>query len=186
LAHPQLTTEINTLVSEAKGHFIKGKAQTEIITIPGFSWDKGTTGKPLKLTALAFRDKQLHICIASSSAAFSPRVEKSDLRFVKTTGGQKKRNNAPKTIEFVDGIFNTSAANDVPLFLPLHFGKSYARRYLFNKQWGLFSETPKIFLNNARIKRQKVNPGDPWSYYFDVSMSAERVFGFKDFCQWHP
>ena len=69
----------------------------------------------------------------------------------------------------------------MPLLLPLHFGKSYARRYLFNKQWGLFSKSPKIFLNNARIKREKINPGDPWRYYFDVSISGEKIFGFKDF-----
>jgi hypothetical protein len=69
----------------------------------------------------------------------------------------------------------------VPLLLPLHFGKSYARRYLFNKHWGLFSKSPKMFLNNARIKREKINPGDPWRYYFDVSISGEKVFGFKEF-----
>jgi hypothetical protein len=183
LAHPELITEINTLVSEAKGHFFKGKAQTEIITIPGFSWDKGTYGKPLKLAALAFKGKQLYICIASSSSAFTIRGDTGQLRFVKTTGGQKKRNSAPKTIEYIDGSFQTTVANDVPLLLQLHFGKSYARRYLFNKQWGLFSKSPKIFLNNARIKRQKVNPGDPWIYYLDVSMSAERVYGFKDFAR---
>lgn len=38
-----------------------------------------------------------------------------------------------------------------------------------------------MFLNNARIKREKVNPGDPWKYYFDISISGDRVFGFKDF-----
>src|SRR4051794_24696964 len=120
------------------------------------------------------------MCIASSSMAYTV-DRKGNLIYAKTSGGQKRKNSVPKTIEYVKGSFHEDIDDDVPLFLPLHFGKSYARRYLFNKQWGIFSERPKIFLNNARIKREKINPGDPWKYYFDVSISGEKVFGFKDF-----
>ncbi|MDQ3840269.1 MAG: hypothetical protein M3297_13495 [Thermoproteota archaeon] len=181
LVQPEISAEINTLLSTVKSYFLQGKTQREIITIPGFSWDKDIKGKPLKHTALAFKGKQLYICIASSSKAFIIDDEKGNLIFVKTSGGQKKKNSVAKTIEYVKGSFNEEVENDVPLLLSLHFGKSYARRYLFNKQWGLFSKNPKIFLNNARIKREKINPGDPWKYYLDVSISAEKVFGFKDF-----
>jgi hypothetical protein len=181
LAQPETAVEINTVLSQIKGYFLQGKTQREIITIPGFSWDKNIRGKPLKLTALGFIEKQLYLCMASSYKAFSIDNENSTLRFVKTTGGQKKKNSQPKTIEYVRGSFQEEVENDTPLLLPLHFGKSYARRYLFNKQWGLFSKTPQIFLNNARVKREKVNPGDPWKHYLDVSMSGEKVFGYKDF-----
>jgi RuvC nuclease domain len=181
LVRPEIAVEINTLLSKVKSYFLQGKSQREIITIPGFSWDKSLKGKPLKNTALAFKDKQLYICVASSSMAFTIDDEKGNLIFVKTSGGQKRKNSEPKTIEYVKGSLHEDIENDVPLLLALHFGKSYARRYLFNKQWGLFSKSPKIFLNNARIKREKINPGDPWRYYFDVSISGEKVFGFKDF-----
>jgi hypothetical protein len=181
LVRPEIVVEINTLLSKVKSYFLQGKSQREIITIPGFSWDKSLKGKPLKNTALAFKDKQLYICVASSSMAFTIDDEKGNLIFVKTSGGQKRKNSEPKTIEYVKGSLHEDIENDVPLLLALHFGKSYARRYLFNKQWGLFSKSPKIFLNNARIKREKINPGDPWRYYFDVSISGEKVFGFKDF-----
>jgi hypothetical protein len=181
LVQPEIAVEINTLLSKVKSYFLQGKNQREIITIPGFSWDKNLKGKPLKLTALAFKDKKLYVCIASSRKAFSIGDEKGNLIFVKTSGGQKRKYSDPKSIEYVKGGFHEDIENDVPLLLPLHFGKSYARRYLFNKQWGLFSKSPKIFLNNARIKREKINPGDPWRYYFDVSISGEKVFGFKDF-----
>jgi hypothetical protein len=181
LVQPKINIEINTLLCKVKSYFLLGKTQREIITFPGFSWDKNRKGKPLKLTALAFYGKQLYICIASSNKAFIIDDKNGKLRFVKTSGGQKRINSCPKTIEYVMGSFQEKAEKDVPLFLKLHFGKSYARRYLFNKQWGLFSEKPRIFLNNARLKREKINPGDPWKYYFDVSMSAKKVFGFKDF-----
>jgi len=182
LAQPEIMAEINTVLSQVKSYFLQGKTQREIITIPGFSWNKSIRGKPLKLTALGFIGKQLYICIASSSRAFSLNNDGSSrLKFVKTTGGQKKKNSVPKTIEYVKGEFHEEIDDDLPLFLPLHFGKSYARRYLFNKQWGLFSKNPQIFLNNARIKREKVNPGDPWKYYLDVSMSGEKVYGYTDF-----
>ena len=135
----------------------------------------------MKHCAFAFENKTLYICISSSSRAFHINEENNRFIFVKTTGGQKKRNSEPKSIGYVRGNFQEIIENDTPLLLPLHFGKSYARRYLFNKQWGLFSKNPKIFLNNARIKREKTNPGDHWKYYFDVSLSGERVFGYKDF-----
>jgi hypothetical protein len=131
-----------------KGYFLQGKIQREIITIPGFSWDKDVKGKPSKHAALAFRGKQLYMCIASSSRAYTV-DRKGNLIYVKTSGGQKRKNSVPKTIEYVKGSFHEDIDDDVPLFLPLHFGKSYARRYLFNKQCGIFSERPKIFLNNA-------------------------------------
>jgi hypothetical protein len=172
LVRAEIAVEINTLLSKVKSYFLQGKSQREIITIPGFSWDKSLKGKPLKNTALAFKDKKLYMCIASSSKAFTIDDEKGNLIFVKTSGGQKRKNSEPKTIEYVKGSLHEDIENVVSLLLPLHFGKSYARRYLFNKQWGLFSKSPKIFLNNARIKREKINPGDPWRYYFDVSQSC--------------
>jgi hypothetical protein len=54
LVQPEISIEINTLLSKVKSFFLQGKTQREIITIPGFSWDKDKKGKPLKHTALAF------------------------------------------------------------------------------------------------------------------------------------
>ena len=181
LVHPEISTEINTILSKAKGYFLQGKSKREIITIPGFSWDIDQKGKPYKHTAFAFENSKLFICIASSRRPYFNIGGKGRLLFVKTTGGRKKKNSSPKTIEYVSGDFYQGTENDVPLKLALHFGKSYARRYLFNKQWGIFSKNPKMFLNNARMKREKVNPGDRWQYYFDVSMSREKIYGYKNF-----
>ena len=145
LAQPEITTEINTILSQVKSYFLQGKTQREIITIPGFSWNKSVTGKPLKLTALGFIGKQLYFAMASTGKSFSIDDNNGRVVFVKTTGGQKRKNSSPKTIEYVKGDFLEDIDNDQPLFLQLHFGKSYARRYLFNKQWGLFSKNPQIF-----------------------------------------
>ena len=96
LVQPEISAEINTLLSKVKSYFLQGKTQREIITIPGFSWDKNIKGKPLKHTALAFKGKQLFICIGSSSKVFTIDGEKGNLIFVKTSGGQKRKNSVAK------------------------------------------------------------------------------------------
>jgi hypothetical protein len=149
LVDPKISTKINTLLSKVKGYFFQGKAQQDIITVPGFSWDKGIKGKPLKHTALAFQNKRLFICIASLSKSFIINDEKGDVVFVKTTGGQKRKNSEPKSIEYVKGSFQQEAENDMPLMLPLHFGKSYASHmqgdiYL-TSNGGSFQKTPRYF-----------------------------------------
>ena len=182
LANPDKIQEINMLKSQLSGLALRVRGEREIITVPGFSWGH----KPLKNVALAFRDGRLYACIAASTAPFKILKEHGKsagtLRFVKTTGGSRKRTaRKPKKIEYVFGEFDVNAAG-TPLFLPLHFGKSHSRRYLFNKNWGLFSDTPKVFLNNGRLKRTKRNPGDKWTYFFDITLSAdEKVFGLSEF-----
>jgi hypothetical protein len=101
LVRPEIAIEINTLLSKVKSYFLQGKPQREIITLPGFSWDKSLKGKPLKHAALAFKDKKLYMCIASSSKAFTIDDGKGNLTFVKTSGGQKRKYSAPKSIEYV-------------------------------------------------------------------------------------
>lgn len=186
LADPDNLLEINNLLSRIKGFYIKGKEIMEVITIPGFSWDKKENGKPLKNVALAIdksdEREKLIFCLASSSVPFILNHE-GKLWFLKTTGGQKRKNSKPKTIEYVKGDFLDENSEGTPLLLPLHFGKSYARRYLYQKNWGLFSKTPQIFLNNGRLKRLKKRPGDPWDYYFDITLSGEKIFGYKDFAK---
>lgn len=183
LAHPDKMAEINTIKSQLSGSFLRIRGEREVVTLPGFSWG---AKKPLKNVALAFRKSQLYICVAASAKPFMVGADskngENQLRFVKTTGGSRqKAARKPKTIQYVQGSFNVNSEG-LPLFLPLHFGKSHARRYLMNKRWGLFSETPKVFLNNARLKRTKKNPGDSWQYFLDVTLSAdEKVFGFKEF-----
>lgn len=176
--------EINNLLSKIKGFYIKGREIMEVITIPGFSWDKKESGKPLKNVALAIdkndEKEKLILCLASSSVPFILNNE-GKLWFLKTTGGQKRKNSERKTIKYLKGDFLTERLEGTPVLLPLHFGKSYARRYLHQKNWGLLSKNPQIFLNNGRLKRIKKRPGDPWSYYFDITISGERVFGYKDF-----
>lgn len=184
LADPENLLEINDLLSGIKGFYVRGKEIMEVITIPGFSWDQKENGKPLKNVALAIDEndtkKKLVLCFASSSVPFVLN-DKSKLLFLKTTGGQKRKNSKPKTIEYVKRDFLTERPEGTPVLLPLHFGKSYARRYLHQKNWGLFSKTPQIFLNNGRLKRVKKRPGDLWSYHFDMTISRETVFGYKDF-----
>lgn len=179
LANPEKREEIATLRSQLAAAPFKVRGEREIITLPGFSWG---AQKPLKNIALAFRGKQLWVCIAASAKPFRIGNNGAPLRFLKTSGGSRqKAARKPKTVAYVFGDFDTQGEG-LPLLLPLHFGKSHARRYLMNKLWGLFSEDPKVFLNNARLKRTKKNPGDPWGYFLDVTLSSdEKTFGFKDF-----
>lgn len=180
LSHPSKSLEINTLKSRLSGGFLKVHGEREVITLPGFSWGE----KPRKNVAFALKGKQLYICIAASIKPFlvGEKSQRNALQFVKTAGGSRKLTaKKPKTIAYILGDFNLEAEG-LPLFLPLHFGRSHARRYLMNRQWGLFSETPKVFLNNARLKRIKRNPGDSWEYFLDVTLSADvKTYGFKDF-----
>lgn len=186
ILNPKKPMEINTIISQIKGFYLQGKADIEIITLPGFSWGKEDRGKPLKNISLALKKdgekRELFICIASSVKPFVLDTN-GEMEFLKTTGGQKRRNRQPKSISYIKGNFLVDDTEGVPIFLKLHFGKSYARRYLFQKSWGLLSKTPKIFLNNARLKRAKKRPGDPFKYYLDITLSGERVYGYKDFAK---
>lgn len=193
LAQGVKNEDVNFLRSKYAGEFFRVRSEREIITFPGFSWGERN---PLKNIAFGFHGsvdknrstiKKLFICIATSSKPF--RIFKnppptSDFFFLKTTGGSKqKAARKPKTIEYLAGSFDQSSEG-TPLMLPLHFGKSQARRYVTNTKWGLFSATPRIFLNNARLKRTKQNPGDPWRYFLDITLSAdEKVYGLKQFSQ---
>ena len=180
IRNPEKEKEINELISKLKGLYLVGKEQKEIITLPGFSWKKG--GKPQKNVAIAIKDNKLFICISASSKNFAINANGRNLLFLKTTGGQRFRKDAKqKTIAYVSGDFLYDVKEGLPLFLPLHFGKSYARRSLYQKHWGLLSKTPNIFLNNARLKREKKRPGDAWRYYLDVTLSQEEAIGFKQF-----
>jgi transposase len=180
----------DALINERKGHIrgstLRGQIEKEVITIPGFSWKTGPRGKPLKNVAFAKKiDKngkiRLYLCMASSASAFKLQ-ENGDLLFIKTTGGSRKRAlKVAKSIEYVPGVFDT-AGEGAPLLIPLHFGKSQARKYILNQQFGVFSKAPKIFLNNGKIKRIKVNPGDEWQYFFDITVSSDKkVFGFIEY-----
>lgn len=180
LGNPSKNVEINESLSRLRGSFLRGKEQKEIITISGFSWSKAVRGKPNKGIALAFKDGELYACISPSMRNFIVDPE-GNLRFLKTVGGQKRRNSQPKQMLYVNGRFDAKNKVNLPLFLKLHFGKSYARRYLFHKSWGVFSETPQIFLNNARLKREKKRPGDEWKYYLDVILSGERPRVLREF-----
>lgn len=186
ILNPKKLMEINTIISQIKGFYLHGKEDIEIITLPGFSWKKEERGKPLKNISLALKKEgekhKLFICIASSVKPFVLDTD-GEMEFLKTTGGQKRRNRQPKSISYIKGNFLIDNIEGVPIFLKLHFGKSYARRYLFQKDWGLLSKTPKIFLNNARLKRIKKRSGDPFKYYLDITLSGERVYGYKDFAR---
>lgn len=178
--------DINSFLSRIKGTYVRGKETLEVVTVPGFSWDKKKSGKPLKNIAFAFdrqgdKDK-LFLCVSASSKSFMVN-EQGRFEFLKTIGGQKRKNSKPKEISYVHGDFLTDRTEGTPILLQLHFGKSYARRYLYQKKWGLLSKNPKLFLNNGRLKRFKKRPGDPWEYAFDITISGEKVFGFKDFAK---
>lgn len=186
LVKPDNFSEINTLLSKIKSFYTRGRELVEIVTTPGFSWDKRENGKPLKNVALAIsrsgKKENLALCLASSSKPFVLN-KKGKFWFIKTFGGQRRKNSAPKVIKYIRGDFSTKISEGVPVLLPLHFGKSYARRYLYQKNWGLFSKTPQIFLNNGRLKRIKKRPGDSWNYYFDITISGKKVFGYKEFAK---
>lgn len=185
--------EVNLLRSRYIGGFLRVRSEREVITLPGFSWGERV---PLKNVAFGFRGsvkdgnpniKSLFICIATSSKPFRivrEAEQGGNFFFLKTSGGSRKKTaRKPKTVEYLPGHFDLESEG-TPLMLALHFGKSHARRYLTNVKWGLFSANPRVFLNNARLKRIKRNPGDEWNYFFDITLSAdEKVFGLKQFSQ---
>lgn len=128
---------INRLLGQIRGSYFKGGKQRETVVFPGFSWDQSPGGRPRKNIALAFNGGTLCVCVSNSVKDF--KIDPNGhLNFVKTIGGGRKRNSNPKQISYVRGRFHNNAEDGkVPLFLPLHFGKSYARRNFFHREWGI-------------------------------------------------
>lgn len=191
LSHGVENEKVNLLRSRYIGEFLRIRSEREVITLPGFSW-KGQV--PLKNVALGFRGaingkspniESLFVCIATSSKPFrviKDTKQNNNFFFIKTSGGARKKTaRKPKTIEYLPGIFDQEG-DGMPLMLRLHFGRSQARRYLTNVKWGLLSSAPRVFLNNARLKRTKRNPGDPWQYFFDITLSADKgIYKSREF-----
>lgn len=167
LVNSQATEKINEITSTLAMELLKGRTEIEEFILPGFSWKS----KPSKNTALGFKNRLF--CLFFSNTASDFKVGEGEIEFIKTKGGGRKKSRNEKSFERIKGDFDFK--ND-GLELPLHFGKSYARRFITNKNWGLWLDKPGVELNNGKIKRKRLHPKDNWHYYFDLTISSKRPF----------
>lgn len=185
LVNPDSINDINTLLSTLKGLYRSGIKEKQIVQLPGFGWDtKKRIIAPGKNVALAFKDNRLYLCLSDSNKPYSL-GEEGDISYVIPSGGQRMRKDtAPKQIKIVSGKFLADKDNLYSVMLKLHFGSSYANRYFFHKEWGVFTgknHERKFFINTAKLKRERWKIDEPWKYYLDITLSGITEKGFKTF-----
>ncbi len=177
-------SEINTQISRLRAYFQKGKGIKDTFTIAGFGWkkNKGNPTKPQYGCSLVLKRNQekikLGLVLFSSDSAicFKPDHSKDFSYIIQTGGSRKESQFVPKTLSFREGHLERGK-DPLSLLLWLHFGKSYARRVLFHKDWGFLSTNSpnKFFLANARFKRVKEKPGDDFEYYVDITFQYQLI-----------
>lgn len=174
---------INNEITRLKSKFQKGKPTKDTFTIAGFGWTGKTSLKPqYGCTLIVNKDYKENktklgiILFTSDSAICYKDNHPKDFYYIVQTGGSKKPPYTIKKIELKEGHLEKEK-DPLSILLSLHFGKSYARRILFHKEWGFLtgSSENRFFLSNARFKRIKEKPGDEFEYYVDITFQYQNV-----------
>ncbi|MCS7201112.1 MAG: zinc ribbon domain-containing protein [Patescibacteria group bacterium] len=179
----ETTFSINNKIANLKAVFQKGRPIKDTFTISGFSWGKS---KPQKSACLFLREdngkKSLGIVISRLQTVYnfrlssSPNEDQKQFKFIVLRGGgSRKKNVNPKYMNFQEGILDITK-DEYACWFKLYHGKSYLRRFIFHKKWGFLNDSKngdRFYPANARLKRIKIKPGDPYEYYIDITFRYE-------------